>query len=98
MAAKEKEVLALTKAIESKSERVGELGVEIVQMEGDLSDTEKALLDDKAFLADMEKNCALKKAEYDAHVKVRAKNSSRWLRPSKSSTMTIRLSFSRRRY
>merc|ERR1740129_1117195 len=72
MAAKAKEVYALTEAIESKTRRVGELGVQIVEMEGDLSDTEKALLDDKAFLADMEKNCALKKEEYDAHVKVRS--------------------------
>jgi len=72
MAAKAKEVSALTEAIESKTRRVGELGVQIVEMEGDLSDTEKALADDKAFLADMEKNCALKKDEYDEHVKVRS--------------------------
>merc|ERR1740129_600320 len=72
MVAKAKEVSALTEAIESKTRRVGELGVQIVEMEGDLSDTEKALADDKAFLADMEKNCALKTEEYDAHVKVRS--------------------------
>merc|ERR1719401_2701665 len=72
VAAKAKEVSALTAAIESKTRRIGELGVQIVEMEGDLSDTEKALLDDKAFLADLEKNCALKKTEYDEHVKVRS--------------------------
>merc|ERR1740123_910662 len=70
--AKAKEVSALTKAIEEKTVRSGELGVAIVQMEEDLSDTEKALAEDKAFLADMDKSCALKKEEYDAHVKVRS--------------------------
>merc|ERR1740123_1772064 len=72
VAAKAKEVSALTKAIEEKTVRSGELGVAIVQMEEDLSDTEKALAEDKAFLADMDKSCALKKEEYDAHVKVRS--------------------------
>merc|ERR1719456_1870723 len=39
MAAKTKEVNALTKAIEEKMTRVGELAVEIVQMKNDLGDT-----------------------------------------------------------
>merc|ERR1719487_1925769 len=52
--------------------RVGELAVEIVQMKGDLSDTESALIDDKKFLADLEKNCKTKAAEWDEIVKVRA--------------------------
>jgi len=72
VAAKSKEILALTKAIEEKTVRSGELGVNIVEMEQDLSDTEKALSQDKQFLADMDKNCALKKEEYDANVKLRA--------------------------
>merc|ERR1740123_141871 len=72
VAAKTKEVSALTKAIEEKTVRSGELGVDIVEMEQDLSDTEKALVEDKAFLADMDKSCALKKEEYDAHVKLRS--------------------------
>merc|ERR1711956_81544 len=41
MAAKKKEVLALTKEIETKLERVGTLGVEIAQMKNDLGDTEE---------------------------------------------------------
>merc|ERR1719345_720124 len=71
MAAKTKEVNALTKAIEEKMTRVGELSVEIVQMKNDLGDTAEALLEDKKFLADMEKNCASKTAEWEVIVKTR---------------------------
>jgi len=72
MVAKKKEVAAATKAIEEKLQRVGDLGVEIAQMKNDLTDTEEALLEDTGFLADMEKNCAKKKAEWDERVKTRA--------------------------
>merc|ERR1719265_2499502 len=65
MAAKTKEVNALTKSIESKTTRVGELAVEIVQMKQDLSDTNQALMEDKKFLADMDTNCAQKSSEYE---------------------------------
>merc|ERR1740133_650877 len=71
MAAKTKEVNALTKAIEDKMTRVGELAVEIVQMKNDLGDTAEALVEDKKFLADMEKNCATKEAEWGVIVKTR---------------------------
>jgi len=71
MAAKTKEVNALTKAIEEKMTRVGELAVKIVQMKNDLGDTAEALLEDKKFLADMEKNCAAKSAEWEVIVKTR---------------------------
>merc|ERR1719331_1806248 len=64
MAAKQKEIEALTKAIEVKSKRVGELAVEIVMMKNDLSDTEAALMDDKKFLADLSSNCETKEAEW----------------------------------
>jgi peptidoglycan hydrolase CwlO-like protein len=49
MAAKTKEVNALTKAIEEKMQRAGELAVEIVEMKNDLGDTGAALLEDKKF-------------------------------------------------
>merc|ERR1719163_528198 len=71
MAAKTKEVNALTKAIEEKMTRVGELAVEIVQMKNDLGDTAEALAEDKKFLADLEKNCATKSAEWETIVKTR---------------------------
>merc|ERR1719162_2097336 len=71
MAAKTKEVNALTKAIEEKMTRVGELAVSIVQMKNDLGDTAEALAEDKKFLADLEKNCATKTAEWETIVKTR---------------------------
>merc|ERR1719265_2852996 len=71
MAAKTKEVNSLTKALETKMTRVGELAVEIVQMKNDLGDTAEALADDKQFLADLEKNCAKKAGEWDEIVKTR---------------------------
>merc|ERR1740117_364515 len=71
LAAKAKEINALTKAIESKMTRSGELAVELVQLKNDLGDTEEALIADKAFLADMEKNCATKKAEWAEIVNTR---------------------------
>jgi len=72
VAAKTKEVNALTAAIEKKTVRSGELAVEIVQMTNDLSDTEAALLEDKQFLADMDQNCATKSSEWDAICKTRS--------------------------
>jgi len=71
IAAKSKEVQALTNRIEAKTKRIGELAVEIVQMKADLSDTQAALLEDKKFLGDMTKNCATKTAEHDANQKTR---------------------------
>merc|ERR1719379_317912 len=71
MSAKTKEVNALTKAIEEKMTRVGELAVEIVQMKNDLGDTGEALVEDKKFLKDLEKNCATKKDEWEGIVKTR---------------------------
>merc|ERR1719247_1786415 len=51
--------------------RVGELAVEIVQMKNDAGDTAEALAEDKKFLADLEKNCATKTAEWEQIVKSR---------------------------
>jgi len=72
MAAKTKEVNALTAAIEEKLVRIGELGVKIVDMKEDLSDTEKALIEDTKFLEDLKKNCATKEAEWAVVCKTRA--------------------------
>merc|ERR1719325_257598 len=72
MAAKKKEVDALSAEIETKLERSGDLGVQIAQMKNDLGDTEEALAADKEFLANMEKNCETKKKEWDVIVKTRA--------------------------
>merc|ERR1719199_559559 len=72
MAAKEKEVNALTKSIEEKMVRLGSVQVEIVEMKEDLDDTTKALAEDKKFLADLGKNCALKTEENAANQKIRS--------------------------
>jgi len=72
MAAKTKEIQALTKAIETKSKRVGELAIEIVMMKNDLDDTQAALLEDKKFYADLQKNCATKEAEWAKIQEMRA--------------------------
>jgi len=71
IAAKKKEVNALTKMIETKLERSGTLAVEIQEMKNDLGDTAEGLEDDKKFLADMDKNCADKKTMYEENVKYR---------------------------
>jgi len=72
IAAKSKEIAALTKAIESKSVRVGELGVEIVTMKNDLTDNEQALVEDGKFLQDLDKNCAAKTKDWDERSKTRS--------------------------
>merc|ERR1719401_2892308 len=72
MAAKQKEVDALTAAIEEKMVRLGNLQVQVVEMKEDLDDTGKALLEDKKFLADLSKNCALKTKEHEENMKMRS--------------------------
>merc|ERR1719281_58847 len=57
--------------IEDKLTRVAELGVEIATMKNDLTDTEEALIEDKKFLADLEKNCATKEKEWQEICKMR---------------------------
>merc|ERR1719463_271885 len=71
MAAKQKEVEAATAAIESKIKRIGELGIEIVQMKEDLDDTSAAFIEDKKFLADLEKGCETKEKEWAERQKTR---------------------------
>merc|ERR1719324_1938180 len=71
VAAKEAEIEAGTKAVEDKLTRVGDLGVEIATMKEDLDDTQKSMIEDKKFLAELEKSCATKQAEWDARCKIR---------------------------
>merc|ERR1711959_382973 len=72
VAAKTKEINALTKEIESKTARIGELGVELVTLKEDLDDTTKSLAEDEAFLKDLSKNCKTKEDEWAARQKIRA--------------------------
>jgi len=71
VAAKKKEIDALTASIESKMELVGDLSVSITQMKADFEDLAGDLLEDKKLLADLEKGCSTKDAEYEGRVKVR---------------------------
>merc|ERR1719390_52205 len=72
VAAKTKEINALSKEIESKTARIGELGVELVTLKEDLDDTTKSLAEDEAFLKDLDKNCKTKEDEWAARQKIRA--------------------------
>merc|ERR1719316_1886675 len=72
MAAKAKEIDALTAAVEAKLTRLGEVGVELVNMKEDLDDTTKSLAEDKQFLADLEKTCESKKKEWAERCQTRA--------------------------
>jgi len=72
VASKKKEIEACTKGIESKTMRVGNLGVKIAQMENDLEDTQEGLAQDQKFYADLDNTCATKKAEWAAYKKVEA--------------------------
>merc|ERR1719213_1596336 len=71
MAAKQKEVDSLTKAIEEKTKRLGEVGIELVNLKEDLDDTAGTLAEDKKFLADLEKNCEAKAKEWELRCKTR---------------------------
>jgi len=72
MAAKKKEVAALSASIESKMAKSAELGVSIEQMKNDLVDTQEALLADQGYLANLKEGCSTKKAEWEERVKTRA--------------------------
>merc|ERR1719181_394040 len=71
VSAKEKQINADTAAIESKIERVGNLGVEIETMKADLGDTAQSMIEDKKFLADLDKTCKTKQGEWDERCKLR---------------------------
>merc|ERR1711862_358276 len=58
--------------IEAKLKREGDAGVELVELKADLSDTQEQLLDDKKFLAELEKSCATKEGEWAEICAVRA--------------------------
>jgi len=70
--AKLKLIDTLTKAIEDKLVRLGELMVKLTQVKEDLDDTSKSLEEDKKFLADMDDICAKKKAEWELRCKMRS--------------------------
>jgi septal ring factor EnvC (AmiA/AmiB activator) len=68
--AKNKEVNALSRAIESKMTRVGDLGVKIAQMKNDLEDTIEDKGESEKFLRDLAGNCEKKKKEWAEYKKM----------------------------
>jgi len=71
VAAKEKQINSLTKEIEDKMARLGDGGVKLSEMKEDLEDTIESLAEDKKFLADLDKSCSTKQAEWDERCKLR---------------------------
>jgi len=71
MAAKAKEIATNQKALETKTERSGQVAVDIVNLEEELDDTANALRSDKAFLANLGSSCDTKKAEWEERSKTR---------------------------
>merc|ERR1719395_417036 len=63
--AKEKEIQAATEAIEAKTQRAGEVAVQIVNLKNDLEDTKAQLGEDEAFLMELKKTCKTKAKEYE---------------------------------
>merc|ERR1719499_2297781 len=63
MESKGEEVEALTASIDEKMKLVGELGVDIIEMKEDLTDTEASLMKDKDFLKNLVTSCATKMKE-----------------------------------
>merc|ERR1719159_2056106 len=72
MAAKTKEVNTLQAQIEDEMTRSGELGVSLTEVANEIEDTEEALAEDTAFLAELEKSCATKTAEWEVIKATRA--------------------------
>merc|ERR1719162_2724745 len=72
VASKEKEIGAAGKAVESKTARVGELAVSVVQAKADLEDTQDAMGEDEKFKTELASSCATKSKEWDERQKLRA--------------------------
>jgi len=70
--AKTEEVDALTKMIEVKTARFGDVGVELVNLAADLDDTQKALAEDQKFIVDLDKQCKHQKETWAVREKTRS--------------------------
>jgi len=71
LAAKLKEIDALTKLIEAKIKLIGELEVKLVNLKEQLTDEEATLVENKKLLGNIDKICDAKKKEYELRVKTR---------------------------
>ena len=75
--AKKEEISAASSAIETKTQRSGELAVSVVTTADDIEDTTKELDDLQSFLANLASQCATKKKEWDERCQVRAQEVAR---------------------
>merc|ERR1719271_1380329 len=66
------EISAASSAIETKTQRSGELAVSVVTTADDIDDTTKELGDLQEFLANLASQCATKKSEWAGRQQVRA--------------------------
>jgi len=69
--AKTDQIGALQRQVESKTARLGELAVDIVNLQADFDDTSKSLEQDRKFLANMKAGCKTKRTEWAARQKMR---------------------------
>jgi hypothetical protein len=70
--AKKAEISAASSAIETKTQRSGQLAVSVVTTADDIEDTTKELDDLQSFLANLASQCATKKKEWAERCQVRA--------------------------
>jgi hypothetical protein len=71
-ASKEKEAEMATEAIETKTQRAGEVAVSVVQTKDSLEDTEVELSDTEKFITQLSTECKTKEGEWAERCKVRA--------------------------
>jgi len=71
MDAKNKEIAALKSAVETKTARLGDAGIELVDAADDLEDSRNILKEDSAFLQTLESDCGTRGGEWDKIVKTR---------------------------
>merc|ERR1719324_183654 len=71
-ASKEKEVEMATEAIETKTQRSGEIAVSVVQTKDSLEDTKEELADSEKLLGQLATECKTKETEWGEKCKVRA--------------------------
>jgi len=72
MDAKSKQVKALSRPIESKTKRIGDLGIDIARLHNDRDDTAGTLEQDQEFIANLKENCDNKEKTHEQDKKMRA--------------------------
>jgi len=72
MKAKSQEMSVLTQAIEKHQVQMGNLGVEVEKMKGDLSEAQKTLQADQDLAAKLSSSCSVQGSEWEERQKVRA--------------------------